>query len=177
MGTVTVTPLFLNIGSGQRPFQRPPFTNVDVQERWKPDVVADGVSYLSSLKDETVSINVLQHILEHAGCGENDNLLRQCYRTLRPSGSLLVFVPNMRELAVMWIEGRLTDQIYMTNVYGAYMGDEADRHKWGFTYATMRESLQKAGFSKHNIRPFDWRPVPGADLARDRWILAMEASK
>jgi len=81
----------------------------------------------------------------------------------------------MRELAAMWVEGRLTDQLYFTNVYGAYMGDVADEHKWGFTHETLRHTIFYAGFN--NVKRFDWRQIEGADIARDRWILGMEGWK
>jgi predicted SAM-dependent methyltransferase len=125
-------------------------------------------------EDDSAGYIVLHHVLEHFGCGEADSMLAECRRILQPGGSLLVFVPNMWELAAMWMEGRLTAQVYMTNIYGAYMGDEADRHKWGFSPASLRELLTQAGFK---ARAFDWRHIEGADLARDRWILGMEAIK
>lgn len=161
----------IQIGSGQRPFQSP-WINVDSQARWNPDVCADGQKYLASLPAKRVDMICLHHVLEHYGCGEADALLRECYRVLVPGGSLLVFVPDMAELALAWIYGRIDTQIYMTNVYGAYMGDEADRHKWGFTKQSLKETLRRVGFDP---RPFDWRVIPGADIAGpDFWILAQE---
>ena len=164
--------LYLNVGSGQRPFHKP-FINVDVQAKWNPDIVASGDS-LPMLKDESVEMVVLHHVLEHFGCGEADGLLKECRRVLRPGGSLLVFVPNMAALMDMWQEYRITDQVYMTNVYGAYMGDEADRHKWGYTFATLSRLLTNHGYRPI---PFDWREIPGALIAQDRWILGMEGIK
>ncbi len=74
----------------------------------------------------------------------------------------------------MWLEGRLSDQLYFTNLYGAYQGHEADRHRWGYTYRSLWELLYGTGF---NPVMFDCRPIEGADIARDRWILGMEAVK
>ncbi len=163
----------LNLGSGQRPFGKG-WTNVDTQERWKPDIVADA-SNLPMFADDSVDIVVLHHVLEHFGCGEGVGVLRECYRILKPGGSLLVFVPDMAALAVAFMAGRITTQIYLTNVYGAYMGDEADRHKWGFTADSLMAQLLQA--ARWEVTMFDWRPIEGADIARDFWIIGMECTK
>lgn len=175
MGSVTITPNRLNVGSGQRPFKSP-FINVDIQERWNPDVVADA-THMPMFDDDSADLIVLHHCVEHEGCGEADGILRECRRILCSHGSLLVFVPHMRELAAMWIEGRISTQIYMTNVYGAFMGEEEDRHRWGYDFALLAQTLHSAGFDEGYIHPFDWRPIEGADLARARWVLAVEAVK
>lgn len=163
--------LRLNIGSGQRPFKSP-FINVDVNPRWGPDVVANGAS-MPMFADNSADLIVSHHNVEHYGCGEAWSMIQECHRILEPRGSLLIFVPDMRELADMWIEGKLSDQVYFTNVYGAFMNHEGDRHRWGYTRRTMAEFLS----SLFTVRPFDWRVIPGADIARDRWILGVEAVK
>ncbi len=162
-----------NLCSGQRPFGAP-FVNVDTQEKWTPDLLAD-CSNLSMIASASSDMIVIHHGLEHFGCGEADGMLRECHRVLVPGGSLLVFVPDMAELVDAWWKGRIDTQVFMTNVYGAYMGDEADRHKWGFTFQTLKATLAHAGFA--SVERFDWRKIPGADIAQDWWILGMEATR
>jgi len=163
--------LKLNCGSGQRKFVGNGWINIDAQARWEPDLVAD----CSKLPyaDGSCELIVFHHVFEHFGCGEARALQAEAFRLLRPGGSLLVFVPNMRALAQRWLMGQLNTQIYMTNVYGAYMGDEHDRHCWGWdSHELVKELL---AISWADVRLFDWRPITGADLARDWWVLAMEA--
>lgn len=163
----------LNIASGQRKFS-PPWTNVDINPRWEPDVIADG-SNMPMFADNSAEMIVIHHGLEHAGCGESRPMLAECWRILKPGGSLLVFVPDMRMLAQGWLEGRISDQVYLTNIYGAFMGEEADRHKWGFTWMTLERELREAKFWP---LPFDWRKIPGADIAGPEWwILGLEGFK
>ncbi len=165
----------LNLGSGQRKFGAP-WINVDSQRKWEPDVVDDAGHYLGMFRDgEGVEMICLHHVLEHYGCGEADSLLRECRRVLVPGGSLLVFVPDLTELVNAWWKGRIDTQIFLTNLYGAYMGDEADRHRWGMTHQTLKATLKLAGFQ--NVQDFDWRKIPGADIAEDWWILGMEATR
>lgn len=163
----------LNCGSGQRPFKGDGWINIDAQERWQPDLVAD-CSHLP-YADGSCDLIVLHHVLEHFGCGEGEGLIQEAWRLLRPDGSLLVFVPDMRALAQAWLMGRIDTQIYMTNVYGAYMGDEHDRHRWGFTRTTLELELYGCAWSQ--VKAFDWRKIEGSDLAQAWWVLAVEAVK
>lgn len=169
--------LALNIGSGQRPFHSTPdirWVNIDSQSKWNPDLVCDGsrLPYPQGIVDMVV----LHHVLEHFGCGESASLIREIHRVLIPGGSLIITVPNMDELARGWMTGRITTQVYLTNVYGAYMGDEADRHKWGFDRPSLMGFLLECAEWELAL-PFDWREIPGADIARDWWILGVECRK
>ncbi len=166
----------LNCGSGQRPFDHAlGWVNIDIQDQYAPDLVMDW-NDLSMFETGTVDLVVSHHSLEHVGCGEGDGFIREAYRVLKPGGSLLLFVPDMRALAQRWLVRAISDQIYFTNVYGAYLGNEADRHRWGYTWPSLHATLSKGGFSGRGaIGLFDWRVIPGADIARDWWILGVEA--
>ena len=166
-----------NIGSGQRKFHTTDdveWVNVDCNPKWDPDIVAPGDKLPTP--DGAVDYVVLHHVLEHFGCGEARGLIQECHRILKPYGSLLVFVPNLAELASMWQEGRISTQVYATNLYGAYMDDEADRHKWGYDPPSLKDFLLTSVKWRSYYR-FDWRPISGANIAADRWILGVEAIK
>lgn len=163
----------LNLGSGQRPFtptSEIEWSNVDSQEKWDPDVCCDASRL--PFPDESADYVVLHHVLEHFGCGESFMLISEARRVLKPGGSLLVFVPNIRALAQRWLAGGLTTQVYVTNLYGAYMGNDADRHKWGFDETSLHEELGHMQWSE--LKPFDWRHISGADIAKDFWIIGAE---
>ena len=175
----------LNVGSGQRPFSYDlgKWINVDAQSV-PPDRVPDIMCNVGPeplpFADGSVDMVVLHQCLEHAGCGEATPMLRECWRVLRVGGSMIITVPDMRALAGRWLGGEITDQIYMTNVYGAYMGDDADRHRWGYTWSSLSRYVLEAVEAKgigEEVREFDWREIPGANIARDWWILGIEAIK
>lgn len=165
--------LKLNLASGQRPFG-PPFVNVDVNPKWNPDAVAD-MRDLSIFADGSADLIVIHHGVEHVSAQEIDCVWRECARVLAPGGSLIVTVPDMRALAAGWLQGRINDELFMANCYGAYMDNESDRHRAGYTRKTLERELKKF-FA--DVRPFDFRAIPGADIAgHDWWILELEAFK
>jgi len=169
----------LNLGSGQRRFDvTKGWINCDInykREGQRPEVACSGENL--PFNSSTVHIVVLHHVLEHFGCGEGSGLIKGCYEVLAPSGSLLVFVPDLKALAQGWLAGRVTEQIYKTNIYGAYQGEEEDRHKWGFTAASLLSEVSAAA-SWRQVKMFDWRMIDGADIAGpDWWILGIEAVK
>jgi len=169
--------LRINCGSGQRRFEGHGWINADCvsREGQVPDVVMNALEPWP-WEDGSADMVCFHHVAEHFGCGESAPAIAEAWRVLRTGGSLLIFVPDMRKLAQRWLTRQLTDQIYMTCVYGAYMGEPGDRHAWGFTYESLSEFLNRVTGAQ--VKPFDWRAIPGADIARDdTWILGMEAIK
>ena len=167
----------LNVGSGQRRFGKG-WVNVDLQVRSPeqiPDVQAHGERL--PFPHDSADFVVLHHVLEHYGCGEGMALLKECWKILKPGGSLLIFVPDVRQLAKRFLIRGISDQIYLTNIYGAYQGNEADRHKWGFTSESLRNFIGLAIAPGSGMHFYDWREIPGADIAQDWWILSMECIK
>ncbi len=162
----------INLCSGQHPFPKP-WVNVDIQPRWNPDVVADGAS-MPMFTDNSADMIVIEHGLEHFGCGEADAMLGECWRIIKPGGSLIVTAPDLKALAKRWLLGQIDDYTYAVNVYGAYMGDPADRHKWMVSDDQLRKSI---GARWSAMKPFDFRALNGVRVAQDWWIAGYEAVK
>jgi SAM-dependent methyltransferase len=84
------------------------------------------VSLLSGPTDSVVLVNVLEHILD------DGTLLSQIYESLRPGGSLLLFVP-----ALAWNYGSL---------------DEAFGHYRRYSRQGLKKEIEKANFHVELIR-------------------------
>jgi len=170
----------INVGSGQRRFKDQDdwrWINIDLQYRppdQMPDIIANGASSVMSMSADVI---VLHHVLEHFGCGEADTLLTQCWEALSPGGSLLVFVPDTMAIARRYILRQIDNYTRNVLTYGAYQGAEEDRHRWGYDYASLQAYLVKTLNGGGAVKFFDWRKVPGANLAQDWWILGMETIK
>ncbi len=173
----------INVGSGQRPFDnKQGWINVDVQDKEHPDILAEGTGL--PFKDNFADYVCLHQILEHYGCGESDGLIEEAHRVLKPEGSLLVFVPDIKKLADRWINGgdpSISDFIFKANMYGAYQGSEYDRHKWGFHQSDLEEYLTE--YMVRIEKPWDYvglwtghRPL-GSDIAWDWWVAGVECIK
>lgn len=168
---------YLNLGSGQRPF-KPPWINWDIQiNKWKKFTEDAGCLWSAPWgPGKEYDIICLHHVIEHFGCGEADNLIRQCYDAIRPGGSLLIFLPNIKALAQRWLLHQIDDFTFFVNVYGAYMGDINDRHFWNYSIESLKETLYK-NVSWKAFKHFDWRDISGAEIAKDWWIMGVEVVK
>jgi predicted SAM-dependent methyltransferase len=170
----------LNVGSGQRPFTSTPeveWCNVDKiahEGMPAPDLIADGANL--PFEDGSVDYFVLNHVYEHFGLGEADSLVKEAFRVLCPGGSLIITVPDMRELAVAYLSKRLDNITYAITLSGAYMGHEEDRHKFCYDRELLTDCLSKAS-QWREVKPFDWRLIPGSSIPMDYWILGVECLK
>lgn len=176
-----IPPLKLNLASGQRPFSAP-WINVEIQEKWAHEygtefayVLAD-MRRMTMFRDNSADTIVLHHGLEHCTMSDADAVLRESFRILQPGGSLIITIPDMKALVVAWLDGKISDYIFFVNAMGADMGDPADLHRWHYTFDGLYLKLLAANaWSK--IVHFDWREIPAASIARDWWILGVEAIK
>lgn len=171
----------LNVGSGQRRFDTTVgWCNIDCVSRppdQVPDIILDANKLDTKFEENSQDMVVLHQTLEHFGCGEASEILKQCYKILKPGGSLLIFVPDLRKLAGRWLNGELEDFLFFVNVYGAYQGLEGDRHKWGYSSESLSKYLFVTLGASCQVQDFNWRDILGADIARDFWIAGIECTK
>lgn len=89
---------------GSRDYKPEGFLTVDIDDRHKPDIVAD-VTDMSNVQSNSVDEVCASHILEHLPWPLSYKALGEWARILRPGGLLRVAVPDMAALAAMIAEG------------------------------------------------------------------------
>lgn len=135
----------LNLGSGTDYI--PGWVNVDIEQQYNPDILAD-ITQPLPFQDQSASQIKAFDILEHVIKQDAPKFIRECHRVLQIGGIIHIRVPNMFAI----IEAYRDDPDVMahflygdtseTGVYGA--------HKAGYTDKSLRILLTLCGFE--NIR-------------------------
>lgn len=124
----------VNLGCGHLPLEG--YVNVDLYAD-EADVKAD----VMVVTFEHVQELVAYHLLEHLHPFDAAVLLTRTIPWMRSGGTLEVEVPDMEEILSKWREFPLW-QLY---IYGA-QEHEGEVHRWGYTRASLMETVEKAGW-------------------------------
>lgn len=85
---------YLNLGCGQRFAAQ--WTNADLHA--DQDVLAVDLRKPLPFSDETFEVVYHSHVLEHIRPGDAPSFIRECYRVLRPNGTIRVVVPDLETI-------------------------------------------------------------------------------
>lgn len=140
----------MNLGCSSRPL--PTYVNVDVQEKFHPDVVCN-VESLGFAANNEFDLIRASHVLEHFELKDCKMVLREWWRVLKPGGYLVVCVPYYEALSwrtVLWPAGLALDERTMLNgwINGLFALDLPPeyRHKIVFSEASLTGLLHECGF-------------------------------
>ena len=128
--TMSIKTQRLNIGCGQR--FCPDWTNIDYVGR-------DGVLAHDLLKglpfpDESFDVVYHSHVLEHISKPDAVSFIRECYRVLKPNGTLRVVIPDL-ELLVRNYLGKLEE---------VRLGSEKEYVNYEWTVIHLLDQLVRA---------------------------------
>lgn len=104
------------------------------------------VSQLNIFNDEVVDEIYISHVLEHFSRRKILQILREYNRLLKPGGLLRIAVPDFDAVVDMYVKDKRNIYDLMGLMYGGQR-DEYDYHKFIFTYDTIKNILECAGFS------------------------------
>ena len=115
----------------------------------------------AELTTESYDLIICSHVLEHIAYPQN--LLRDLYRALRPTGHLLVAIPNV----LFW-----PDRLKL--LLGKWQYKESGTfdytHLRWYTIESMVDLLTEYGFSMEKVYADGWAPLPGLRfIVGDRW--------
>jgi len=172
----------VNLASGQRPFDN--WVNVDIREQYKENGEKYKIDHIADVKklpfeDNSCDILLAHHLWEHIPLHEQEETIREWYRVLKVGGILSIHIPNMRELAKRWLEGKIDTFIFNVNTYGAYQGHITDLHRWSYDEKELNDRITCNGKFNLKMRDYD-RNNPlyiDSDISEDWWILNKEFYK
>lgn len=165
-----------NLGAGGQNYEG--FINLDLFAPCEPDVVGKlpDLPFVSESAEEIVA----SHILEHLTHVDAIATLAECFRVLKPDGSVIVAVPDTREIMRGYIEkvnrpgpglvpgaaeADHTDLDVLNHLY-LHSTVQQSHHLWNYDEDTLIRIVAKAGF--------EWAaPHP----RRQWWEVAVRAVK
>lgn len=89
---------YLNIGCGDHYSNAPEWTNVDFIKTGK-DVIAHNLLKGLPFADNSFDLVYHSHVLEHFSQKDGTQLIRECYRVLKPGATIRIAVPNLEQIA------------------------------------------------------------------------------
>lgn len=91
---------YLNLGCGYR--YHPDWTNINFVSTGK-GVIAHNLKHGIPFPDASFDFVYHSHVLEHFSKSEAEFFIKECYRVLRSQGVLRVVVPDLEEIARMYL--------------------------------------------------------------------------
>jgi predicted SAM-dependent methyltransferase len=150
------TPLLLELGSGDRPFEDGRYwTHNDERElphiEWVQDVLTihEGLAFQGNVDELRAT-----HLLEHFSHLKTVEILTNWRGMLSPGGTLYIEVPNFEAQCRALLSGRFPEAEVVTLAYGG-QDYEGNFHKTGFTQETLTNSLFAAGFVSVSVQDAD----------------------
>lgn len=138
----------------------PDFINVDIDPK-NPvaDVVADGCKLSTVFSENTASIILCSHILEHMITTDAINALESWYKMLKPGGWLILELPDCYKCCKFYIDAvdnSKYDDKYITSMIGIQGRPDWSTwqtHKSMWTVMTLVEKLKLVGFKHITAKP------------------------
>lgn len=136
---------------------------LDINPAVKPDIVAS-MTDMSMVKAGTFDALYSSHNLEHLHPHDVPVALAEFRRVIKPSGFVLITVPDLQQVAEYVAADKAEEAILMTNkgpitpldvMYGfrpfLANGNLFMAHNFGFTATTLGTFLREAGFASVNV--------------------------
>lgn len=150
----------LHLGSGTNVIEG--WDNLDIEPRDGAIVcnLAEPLNY----KENSVDIIFTEHVIEHLKKDDGYNLLKECYRVLKPGGGIRVGWPDLHKLMVAY---KKEDQEFKNfvlpyienNLFKSWDEIFSDclfswDHEYAYTSDHMQDILKLIGFNKVKVKSF-----------------------
>ncbi len=163
----------LNVGCGyplrqrlHRCFHGPEWREIrlDIDPAVRPDILCS-ITDMSVVASASVDAIWSSHNLEHIHCHEVPAALGEFLRVLKPTGLLLLTLPDLQQVAELVAADQLEDQAYISPsgpvtpldmIFGhtpsLAQGHSHMAHKTGFTRRSLEKLLAESGFVQVRVQ-------------------------
>jgi len=154
----------LNLGCGldqRQSTEEEKWVNVDIREEVKPDLVWDMEKTPYPFPDCEFDLVLLKDSLEHVSFRRVENVIKECYRILKPDGKLMIQCPDLEAIARKVILDQHKGANFKALSYWVYGEQDYNEnyHKSGFTMRALRKLLED-----HNFKVIDIRNDGGTNI-------------
>ncbi|HEU4853586.1 MAG TPA: class I SAM-dependent methyltransferase [Telluria sp.] len=162
----------LHVGCGSSPRERLPFVfqhpnwqevRYDIDPAVCPHLVGS-ITDMSSVPDASMDAIWSSHNLEHLNSFEVPTALAEFRRVLKPTGFVLISLPDMLSIAKLVVDDALGETLYespagpirpLDMIFGHQAAIKAGNnfmaHRTGFTATTLGNALADAGFDEVRV--------------------------
>jgi predicted SAM-dependent methyltransferase len=154
----------LQLGAADKPL--PGWLNTDLHDYGRRDIVFLDARRRFPLPDGSFDLVYSEHMLEHLTYADGQRCLRECFRVLRPGGTVRVATPSLQRLAglygggdlqeryVRWAAATLEPEL-QAPLPGAVVNNffRSWGHEFIYDPETLRHALTEAGFVDVAERP------------------------
>ena len=154
----------LQLGAADKPLAG--WLNTDLHDYGRRDIVHLDVRHAFPLPDASFDTVYSEHMLEHLTYADGQRCLRECFRVLRPGGTIRIATPSLERLAHLYDGGEL-QQRYVSWAAGTLEPDlraplpgavvnnffRSWGHEFIYDPETLRHALTQAGFVDIMERP------------------------
>lgn len=146
--------LILEIGANEKAqagfiWQGAKILTLDVDEKQKPDILADAANMPSNLKLRFDGI-LASHVLEHFSYWKTEEILKGWIDCLKVGGELHILVPSLEWAAREVLSERPSPAVYAQLFAGQV--NQWDVHLTGFTMRKLRHLMESVGLKVHTAR-------------------------
>jgi len=154
----------LQLGAADKPL--PEWLNTDLHDYGRRDIVFLDARKRFPLPDASFDAVYSEHMLEHLTYADGQRCLRECFRVLRPGGTIRIATPSLERLAGLYEGGELQERYVRwaaatlepelkVPLPGAVVNNffRSWGHEFIYDLHTLRHALAEAGFVEIEERP------------------------
>jgi len=145
----------LNVGCGDR--FHPAWINLDMRPV-SQEVMRHDIRAALPFKNDEFDGVYHSHVLEHLPRADGERFLRECWRVLRPGGTIRLAVPDLETLA----------RLYIKHLEGAAAGDTEAARRYEWSIIELIDQMVRERSGGEILRYWQQNPMPAEAFVVER---------